>query len=233
MQDQLESLHRFATGKLLRIKEKKSNVMKFNFSKSYDFPPELAISGFKQQLEVTNETRLLGVIITSDLKWNANTDFICKKAYKKMWSVRRMKLLDLEPLLMLDFYAKEIRSVVELAVPAWHSGLTVKQSKDIERVQRVAVSIILSDCNTGVCDMTYDMALVTLDIEPLYVRRDKLCLTFAKKTVKSRHADIFPKNGSEHFTRSKEYYFENKSNTTRCYKSPVNYLTRLLNGKDN
>ena len=59
MQDQLESLHRFATGKLLRIKEKKSNVMKFNFSKSYDFPPELAISGFKQQLEVMNETRLL------------------------------------------------------------------------------------------------------------------------------------------------------------------------------
>ena len=102
MQDQLESLHRFATGKLLRIKEKKLNVMKFNFSKSYDFPPELTISGFKQQLEVVNETRLLGVIITSDLKWNANTDFICKKAYKKMWSLRRMKLLDLEPLLMLD-----------------------------------------------------------------------------------------------------------------------------------
>ena len=46
MQDQLESLHRFATGKLLRIKEKKSNVMKFNFSKSFDFPPELTISGF-------------------------------------------------------------------------------------------------------------------------------------------------------------------------------------------
>ena len=110
-----------------------------------------------------------------------------------------MKLLDLEPLLMLDFYAKEIRSVVELAVPAWHSGLTVKQSKDIERVQRVAVSIILSDCNTGVCDMTYDMALVTLDIKPLYVRRDKLCLTFAKKTVKSRHADIFPKKWKRTF----------------------------------
>ena len=109
----------------------------------------------------------------------------------------------------------------------------MKQSKDIERVQRVAVAIILSDCNTGVCDMTYDMALVTLDIEPLYVMRGKLCLTFAKKTVKSRHADILPKDGSEHFTRSKEYYFENKSNTTRCYKSPVNYLTRLLNGKDN
>ena len=62
-----------------------------------------------------------------------------------------MKKLDLEPLVILDVYIKEIRSVMELAVPAWHSGHTVKQSADIERVQRVAVH---SDCNTGKSDFT-------------------------------------------------------------------------------
>jgi hypothetical protein len=69
---------------------------------------------------------------------------------------------------------KEIRSVLELAVPAWHSGLTLRQSADIERVQRVALYIILSDCNTGTCDFTYDMTLVTLNLEPLEIRREKL-----------------------------------------------------------
>ena len=54
-----------------------------------------------------------------------------------------MKLLDVEPLVMLDVYLKEIRSILELAVPAWHSGLTQKQSADIERVQRVAVKSYL------------------------------------------------------------------------------------------
>jgi hypothetical protein len=72
-------------------------------------------------------------------KWAANTDFICKKAFKKMWTIRRMKALNIEPLLILDVYLKEIRSVLELAVPAWHSGLTVRQSSDIERVQKIAL----------------------------------------------------------------------------------------------
>ena len=66
-----------------------------------------------------------------------------------MWTIRRMKIPDMDPLLILDVYVKEVRSVLELAVPAWHSGLTIKQSADIERVQRVAVYIILSDVITG------------------------------------------------------------------------------------
>ena len=84
MQDQLNDLQAFAASKLLRIKEKKSNILKFNFSRNFDFPPELVISGFNDQLEVISETKLLGVMITSDLKWAANTEYICKKAFKKM-----------------------------------------------------------------------------------------------------------------------------------------------------
>ena len=108
----------------------------------------------------------------------------------------------------------------------------VKHYNDIERVQRIAVYIILSNCKTGMCDQSYATALVTLDLEPLSVRRDKLCHTFAKKTLKSRHHEIFQKNESQHFTRGKDTYIEHRSNTVRCFKSPVNYLTRLLNGSD-
>ena len=88
-----------------------------------------------------------------------------------------MKVLDVEPLVILDVYTKEIRS-------AWNRGLTQKQVADIERVQRVAVSVILSDCKTGYCEFSYNMALVILDLEPLDVRRENLCKTFAKKTLK-------------------------------------------------
>ena len=230
MHEMLTSLKEFTTDNLLKIKEKKSSVMKFNFSRSNDFPPELIIEGFQDQLQVINETKLLGVILTSDLKWSANTDYICKKAYKKMWTLRRMKVLNVEPLLILDVYMKEIRSVLELAVPAWHSGLTIKQTADIERVQRVAVYIILSDFNTGKCEYPYDMALVILNIERLADRRQKLCLTFAKKTVNSRHSEMFKKKTYTHNTRqATNVYSEHTSNTLRCFKSPLNYLTRMLN----
>ena len=99
-------------------------------------------------------------------------------------------------------------------MPAWHSGITIKQSLEIERVQKVAVNIILSNPVTGRCDM----ALVIMNLEPLYIRREKLCEKFAKKTLKSRHGDIFQPNLSEYNTRNKLKFTEN---TSRCYNSDL------------
>ena len=73
----------------------------------------------------------------------------------------------------------------------WHSELIVKQSVDIERVQKVAVNIILCDFKSSESYFSYDMALAILDLEPLSVRRDKLSLTFAKRTLNSRHPEMF------------------------------------------
>ena len=232
LQNHLDDLKEFADRKLLKIKEKKTNIMKFNFSRNYDFPPELTIEGFSNKLEVVKETKLLGVMITDDLRWRANTDFICKRAYKRMWTLRRMKKLDVEPLVILDVYMKEIRAVLELAVPAWHSGLTKRQAADIERVQRVACSIILSNSKTGTCDFSYDMALSKLGLEPLEIRRRKLCETFARKTIKSRHSSMFSPNINQYSTRNREAYFSHMARTRRCHNSPLNYLTRLLNSAE-
>ena len=110
---------------------------------------------------------------------------------------------------------------------------TVKQSATIERVQKVAVSIILSDHKTGRSCYTCDMAFVILDIEPLEVRRFKLCQKFAKKTLKSRqHANLFRTNHNLHNTRHRSEFFTNRCNIWRYFKSPVNYLTRILNNEE-
>ena len=55
----------------------------------------------------------------------------------------RMKSLGLEHNIILDYYVKEIRPVVEHGVPVWNSGLTVQQISSLERVQKVALKIIL------------------------------------------------------------------------------------------
>ena len=232
LQEDLLSLEEFATRKQLRIKESKTQVMKFNFSKIHDFPPDLTLDGFQENLKVIHETKLLGVIVTDDLKWHTNTKYICAKANKKMWTLRRMKILDIEPYVILDVYLKEIKSVLELAVPAWHSGLTKKQSADIECVQKVAVNIILSDTNTGDCEFSYNMGLVILDLQPLEVRREKLCRTFANRTLKTRHANMFTSYNSVYSTRSKPNFFIPSCNTQRSYNSPLNYLTRILNDEN-
>ena len=118
-----------------------------------------------------------------------------------------------------------------MATQSWTEQSKQKQSVDIERVQKVAVQVILSDCSTGKSEYTYDMALVVLNLEPLYFRREKLCLKFAKKTLKSRHKEIFTSNQSKYKTRNRDQLNEKTCNTKRCFNSPVNYLTRLLNSK--
>jgi hypothetical protein len=65
-----------------------------------------------------------------------------------------------------------------LAVPVWHSGLTVKQASDIERVQKTALHIIL-----GEDFINYDVACTIAEIEPLGIRWEELCLNFARKDI--------------------------------------------------
>ena len=64
-----------------------------------------------------------------------------------------MKTLGLEPSTLVDYYMKVIRVHLELAVPVWHSGLNIKLTNDIERVQRLAINVI-----QGKNDLSYDQS---------------------------------------------------------------------------
>ena len=123
-------------------------------------------------------------------------------------------------------YLKEIRVHLELAVPVWHSGLTKKLSADIERVQRIAVNILIS--NTS-----YKEACSQLGLELLSERRQLLCQRFATNTssTKSRHNELFQleKTHAQDSRSGNIRYREHKTHTSRFYKSPLPYLTRLLN----
>ena len=80
---------------------------------------------------------------------------------------------------LLDVYQKQVRSMMELAVPVWEPNLTVAESMQIERVQKAAFSIILGDEY-----FSYNQALSTLAVDTLSSRRQKLSLNFAKKSYK-------------------------------------------------
>ena len=225
IQRDLITLHTFTSRKQLRIKEIKTCTIKFNFSKTIDFPVELVIPEFQNYISITDEAKVLGIIISNNLSWESNTQYICNKALKKMWVLRRLKRLDVERSFIVDVYKKEVRSLLEIAVPAWHGALTARQSNDIERVQKVAMAIIL-----GV-RLPSEQARALLCLQPLSIRRVEICKKFAKKTLISRHSDIFERNVQSYTynTRHKQPFVELKCNTNRFYDSPVNYLTRLLN----
>ena len=57
--------------------------------------PKLCIED-NTQLEVVEEFKLLGLIFQSNLRWQANTDYMCKKAYARLWMLRGLVLAVLE-----------------------------------------------------------------------------------------------------------------------------------------
>ena len=67
---------------LMQLNQKKTKQMIFNFNRDKQFTSEINLKN--EPLEIVDEVKLLGVIITSDLKWHRNTDYLTKKANKKM-----------------------------------------------------------------------------------------------------------------------------------------------------
>ena len=232
LQEDLDQLKHFTDTNLMIINEKKTNILAFNFSKSIDFTPELRI-GDSPYLDVVKDTKLLGIIISDNLKWDLHVEYMCKRAAKKIWMLRRMRLLHIEPHIILDYYLKEIRSILEFGVAVWNSGLTAKLSHQVERIQKICVSIMLCDTNWQI---PYEVGCTLLGIEPLYLRREELCVRFIQKASKNpMHADMFYNNKNHnHNTRPDPehdslLYREYLCNNKRFYNSPLCYLTRLLN----
>ena len=139
LQQQLKNMEKFSTKIRMIIDKEKTKAMKFTRVIKTDFPLEVA---FKDgaYLEVIKEVKLLGVIVDDKLGWNANSDYICKKAMSKLWLLRNMKKSGLTKTQLIDAYVKEVRSLLELAVPVWYSSISKIQSQKIETVQKAALA---------------------------------------------------------------------------------------------
>ena len=233
LQLQLNRLHAHSQAHEMQINQNKSKVMIFNTSKNFDVMPNLTLPGMGvgESLEVVEKCKLLGVVIRSDLKWYDNTDLICRKGFQRLWILRRLKKLGANRQELLDIYYKQVRSVLELAVPVWQPALTQQEKKQIERVQKCALYVILGEGYIG-----YNTALEVLSCESLETRRIKICEKFAKKAVKNpRYNNWFAMNTApppsintrQHKTQPK--YKQVQTRTERFQKSPIPYLVELLN----
>ena len=138
--------------------------MKFTNSKKYDFPLELTFSD-GSQVETTEVSKMLGVMISSNLKWRRNTDYICTKARKKLWLLRRLQPLGLSTFELFDVYIKEVRSILEYAVPVWNFSISKKETSEIEAIQKLAFRMIL-----GQSYGTYNSAFALFNSQTLKER---------------------------------------------------------------
>ena len=221
---QLVKTMEYAEDNQMQLNLKKTKLMLFNPSKSWDFMLNFTTDG--NELELVEETRLLGVTVRSDLSWSAHVNDTVKRCNKRLWILRRLKKLGADDEDLKEIYLTQIRSILEFAAPVWHPSLTGEQRLKLERIQKSALHIILNDrCNS------YTSACKTLKLDTLHTRREYLCKKFAKRSLKSQKFNKwFKTNNITSKTRSKQPKFHSVvSRTKRFENSPISYMTNILN----
>ena len=66
----------------------------------------------------------------------SQTNEMVKRASKTIWVLRRMKSLGVDQDTLVNYWKAEGRVHLEMACPVWHSGLTLGQSRDLDRAPK-------------------------------------------------------------------------------------------------
>ena len=127
---------------------------------------------------------------------------------------------------LVDVYMKQIRCVLELAVPAWQGGLSQEEKTDLERIKKTACHIIL-----GQSYDSYTAAMDSLQLKTLEFRRNFISL---KSSLKAKKHLIFifwfkPSEKKVKTRQNATKYCPVVANHARFEKSPLSFLTKLLN----
>ena len=124
---------------------------------------------------------------------HSSADELVKNANKRMRLLHAASKLTSKTSDMKTIYTAFIRSKLDHSSVVWHSGLSNKNRKSIERIQKAAVKIILKDKYKN-----YQDGLKYLNLENLNVRRSKQSLKFAKRCLRNEKVKKLSSSGPDH-----------------------------------
>ena len=135
----------------MKLNPQKTKEIQVCYSSS-DAEPPLSITINGHEITLVPHAKLLGDIISKDLKWILHVDYICKKPAKRSYALRLLKRCSIPADKLVRVFITCIRPVLEYSCEVWHYSLPQYLSDEIERIQRRALRIIFPElkCN-GSC----------------------------------------------------------------------------------
>ena len=78
-QKYLKDINEWTVSRKMELNQKKTKSLIFNFTKDKQFTTNIKLKG--ETVELVQESKLLGVIITNDLKWERNRKYVLSLAH--------------------------------------------------------------------------------------------------------------------------------------------------------
>ena len=145
-QENLTTIADWTDQNLMKLNEEKTTYMVFSRSDT-EFATRLSLNG--RTIDRIEETKLVGVWLTTWLDWDKNCREVCKSAYARMTMLTKLKYVGVPTDDLLNIYILYVRSLLECCSVVWHSTLTVEQSKKLENVQKLCLKVILGESYTS------------------------------------------------------------------------------------
>ena len=123
-----------------------------SFSRNLVNPVPLSIGD--RILNSVDKTKILGIIIQSNLKWDSHVSELVKRCNKKLYMLRCLKRYKLPLCDLITVYCGYIRPILDYGVPVFNGSLTVMNCCSLETIQKRACRIMLGDAY-----ITYKIAL--------------------------------------------------------------------------
>ena len=121
MQLRVDELVRQSEADGFQLNESKCKELTISFSRSGSSVDHITIND--KQIEVVSSAKLLGVVVSDNLRWNAHVESICKKAATRLYFLKKLhvkRAIKVPPKDMLLFYTTCIHPVLEYACPLHH-----------------------------------------------------------------------------------------------------------------
>ena len=198
--------------------------MLINFTKNHQYSTRMKLNNINVQL--VNEMKILGPIVTNNLSWNQNTHEFIKKVNKRLMSLKKIQSFGANTQEMVHVWTVYCNWVLEQSAVVWSSSLTEENCTDLERTQKSFTKLILKKNYT-----TYEESLIKLNLTTLKQRRQDLTLRFAQNCLKSeKFKTLFPENDTHQIkTRHNEKFKIPFLNTNRAKNSGLTEMKRQLN----
>ena len=91
----------------MELNAKKTKSMVFNFTKRYQFTTDILLKN--EKIEIVEQAKLLGLILTSDLKWDESTNYLVKDANRRMIMLRAASKFTKDKQVLKQIYFSRIR----------------------------------------------------------------------------------------------------------------------------
>ena len=160
-------------------------------------PPEPAapLQLFGNALERVDSYKYLGVLLTDDLSWSLQVEFVCQKARRVLGLLYRRFYGQASQESLKQLYLSLVRPHLEYASQVWDPHLS-KDRCALEKVQKFACKLA-----TSKWDSSYEELLSLMDLKPLQNRRLESKLGLMFKLV--NNLCFFPDNSWSFHTNSR------------------------------